>query len=181
MRKLIVTEFISLDGVIENPAWTFKYWNDDIAQFKGEETSADEPLLLGRVTYEGFAAAWPNRTDGDPGAAYFNGTRKYVVSTTLDTLAWNNSVLISENVAEEITKLKQEDGPDIVVHGSGNLIQTLLANNLVDRIRLLVYPVVLGKGQRLFTEETTATLELVESRAFGNGVVALIYQPAKAE
>ncbi|MCC6803454.1 MAG: dihydrofolate reductase [Anaerolineae bacterium] len=182
MRKIIVTEFISLDGVIENPAWTFKYWNDDIASFKGEETSADEPLLLGRVTYEAFAAAWPNRTeDDDPGAVYFNSTRKYVVSTTLETLEWNNSVLISDNIVEEILRLKQEDGPDIVVHGSGNLIQTLMANNLVDRFRLLVYPVVLGKGQRLFTEATTATLELVESRAFGNGVVALIYQPAKAE
>ena len=180
MRNLIVTEFISLDGVIENPAWTFKYWNDDIAGFKGEETSGGEPILLGRVTYEGFAAAWPSRTDNDPGAPYFNSTRKYVVSTTLQTVEWNNSVLISANVADEIARLKQEDGPDIVVHGSGNLVQTLIRHNLVDRFRLLVYPVVLGKGQRLFAEGTTATLDLVESRAFGNGVVALIYKPVKA-
>jgi dihydrofolate reductase len=179
MRNLVVTEFMSLDGVIEAPMWTFKYWNDEIANFKGEETSAGEPLLLGRVTYEGFAAAWPNRTDEDPGAPYFNGTRKYVVSTTLDKADWNNSVIIKDNVVEEIKKLKQQDGPDIVVHGSGKLVQTLIKNGLVDRIRLLVYPVVLGKGQRLFEEGTTATLNLVEARPFTGGVTALIYEPAR--
>lgn len=179
MRKLIVTEFMSLDGVIENPMWTFKYWNDEIANFKGEETSADEPLLLGRVTYEGFAAAWPNRSDEDPGATYFNGTRKYVVSTTLDKLEWNNSVLIKGDVVAEINKLKQQDGPDIVVHGSGKLVQTLMAHDLVDRFRLLIYPVVLGTGQRLFEEGTTATLQLVEARPLSGGVTALIYEPER--
>jgi dihydrofolate reductase len=138
MRNLIVTEFLSLDGVMENPQWTFAYWNDETAAFKGEETSADEPLLLGRVTYEGFAAAWPQRKGADSGADYFNGTRKYVVSTTLDTVEWNNSVLIKDNIIEEITRLKQEDGPDIVVHGSATLVQTLIQHGLVDRIRLLV-------------------------------------------
>jgi dihydrofolate reductase len=179
MRKLIVTEFMSLDGVIENPMWTFKYWNDEIANFKGEETSADEPLLLGRVTYEGFAAAWPNRSDEDPGATYFNGTRKYVVSTTLDKVEWNNSVLIKDDVVAEINKLKQQDGPDIVVHGSGKLVQTLMAHDLVDRFRLLIYPVVLGTGQRLFEEGTTATLQLVEARPLSGGVTALIYEPER--
>jgi dihydrofolate reductase len=180
MRKLVVTEFLSLDGVMENPAWTFPYWNDEIAAFKGEETSANQPLLLGRVTYQGFAAAWPNRKDEDPGASYFNGTRKYVVSTTLnEPLEWNNSVLIKGNSLEEITKLKQEDGPDIVVHGSGKLVQTLIQHDLVDRYRLLVYPVVLGKGQRLFAEGTTATLKLVEAKSFSSGVTALIYEPAR--
>lgn len=180
MRKLIVTEFLSLDGVMENPMWTFPYWNDDIAAFKGEETSANEPLLLGRVTYQGFAAAWPQRTDEDPGAPYFNGTRKYVVSTTLnEPLEWNNSVLIKGNVVEEVTKLKQEDGPDIVVHGSGRLIQTLMQHDLVDRYRLLVYPLVLGEGQRLFEEGATTKLKLVESRSFSSGVVGLIYEPVR--
>lgn len=179
MRKLIVTEFLSLDGVMENPSWTFKYWNDETAKFKGEETSANEPLLLGRVTYEGFAAAWPQRTGEDSGADYFNGTRKYVVSTTLDTLEWNNSILIKEDIVEAITKLKQEDGPDIVVHGSGNLIQTLMQHDLVDLYRLLVYPVVLGEGQRLFPEGSKATLKLVETRAFSSGVTALIYEPER--
>lgn len=179
MRKLVVTEFLSLDGVMENPMWTLPYWNDEIAAFKGEETSANEPLLLGRVTYEGFAAAWPQRKDTDPGAPYFNGTRKYVVSTTLDRVEWNNSVLIKGNVLEEIGKLKQEDGPDIVVHGSGRLIQTLMQHDLVDRYRLLVYPLVLGKGQRLFEAGIAAALKLVETRSFSSGVAALVYEPAR--
>src|SRR5687767_6228574 len=108
MRKLVVTEFVSLDGVMENPGWTFPYWNDEIAQFKGEETAASDAMLLGRVTYQGFAAAWPNSKD--EGAPYFNSVRKYVVSTTLDKAEWNNSVIIRENVIEEIAKLKQQDG-----------------------------------------------------------------------
>jgi dihydrofolate reductase len=177
MRKLIVTEFLSLDGVMEEPMWTFKYWNDETAAFKGEETSANEPILLGRVTYEGFAAAWPQRKGADTGADYFNGTRKYVVSTTLDKLDWNNSVLIKGNIADEISKLKQQEGPDIVVHGSGTLVQTLMQHDLVDRYRLLVYPVVLGKGKRLFETGSTAALKLVETRAFSSGVAALIYEP----
>jgi dihydrofolate reductase len=175
MRNIIVTEFLTLDGIMENPQWSFPYWNDEIAAFKGEETSADEPLLLGRVTYEGFAAAWPQRTGKESGGDYFNGTRKYVISTTLDTVEWNNSVLIKTNIIEEITKLKQEEGPDIMVHGSGKLVQTLMQHQLVDRFRLLVYPVVLGQGQRLFPGAINATLKLVETRSFSSGAVALIY------
>jgi dihydrofolate reductase len=176
MRKLVVTEFISLDGVIENPAWTFKYWNDEIAKFKGEETAASDALLLGRVTYQGFAVAWPNSKD--EGAPYFNNVRKYVVSTTLDKAEWNNSVVISDNVVEEINKLKQQEGTNITVHGSGVLAQFLIQNNLVDELRLLVYPIVLGQGQRLFNDESKANLKLVEGQALSNGVVALVYQPA---
>lgn len=177
MRKLVVTEFLSLDGVMENPAWTFKYWNDEIAKFKGEETDASDALLLGRVTYEGFAAAWPNSPD--EGAPYFNSVRKYVISTTLDKAEWNNSVLIKGNVVEEVAKLKQQDGRDITVHGSGTLAQTLIQNDLVDVVRLLVYPVVLGKGKRLFQDGTAATLRLVESRPFTSGVIGLIYEPER--
>ncbi len=175
MRKLVVTEFLSLDGIMEDPAWTFKYWNDDIAKFKGEETTASDALLLGRVTYQGFAAAWPGRQD--EGADYFNGVRKYVVSTTLDKVEWNNSMLVKGDILEEITKLKQQDGKDIIVHGSATLVQTLIQHDLVDRYRLLVYPVVLGKGKRLFQDDTKATLKLVEVKAFGD-VTALVYQPA---
>ena len=175
MRTIVVTEFLSLDGVMEAPAWTFPYWNDDIAQFKGEETNASDALLLGRVTYQGFAAAWPESTD--EGAPYFNSVRKYVVSTTLDTVEWNNSTLIKDNIVAEIAKLKQQDGRDIVVHGSTTLVQTLMQHDLVDRYRLLVYPVVVGKGKRLFEEGTTATLKLLESQAFSSGVVALVYEP----
>ncbi len=177
MRKLVVTEFMSLDGVIENPMWTMKYWNDETAQFKGEETEASDALLLGRVTYEGFAAAWPGRTDD--GAEYFNGVRKYVVSTTLDKVEWNNSVLIKGDIIEEIKQLKQQDGTNITVHGSGKLVQTLLEHDLVDSLRLLVYPVILGKGQRLIEEGTTATLNLVETRPLSSGVVGLIYEPSR--
>ena len=177
MRKLVVTEFVSLDGVMEDPAWTFKYWNDEIARFKGEESDASDALLLGRVTYEAFAAAWPQSKD--EGAPYFNNVRKYVVSTTLDEAEWNNSILIKDNVVEEIGKLKQQDGKDITVHGSATLVQTLVQHDLVDSYRLLVYPLVLGKGKRLFAEGTTATLKLVQSQPFSSGVTALIYEPQR--
>lgn len=177
MRKLVVTTFLSLDGVMENPAWTFPYWNDEIARFKGEETEAADALLLGRVTYEGFAASWPERT-GD-GAEFFNGVRKYVVSTTLDRADWNNSHLIKENVVEAIKALKAEEGQDILVYGSGELLITLMEHDLVDSYRLLVYPVVLGAGQRLFSEGSTATLKLTEARAMSSGVTALLYEPAR--
>ncbi|HLL40022.1 MAG TPA: dihydrofolate reductase family protein [Rubrobacteraceae bacterium] len=176
MRKIVVTEFMSLDGVVEEPAWTFPYWSDEIAKFKGEESSASDALLLGRVTYQGFAAAWPQSKD--EGADYFNSVRKYVVSKTLEEpLEWQNSTLIKDNIVEEITNIKQQDGKDITVHGSARLVQTLMQHDLVDRYRLLVYPLVVGKGKRLFEEGTTATLKLVESQSFGSGVVALIYEP----
>jgi dihydrofolate reductase len=177
MRRIVVTEFMSLDGVIENPAWTFPYWNDEIAKFKGDEGEASDALLLGRVTYEGFAAAWPNSKD--EGASYFNGIRKYVVSKTLAKAEWNNSVIIKNNVVEEITRLKQQDGKDIVVHGSGRLIETLMHHDLVDVFRLLIYPVVIGKGQRLFESENKAKLKLVESKAVSSGVIAAVYEPER--
>lgn len=177
MRNLVVTEFVSLDGVMENPVWTFPYWNDEIAAFKGEETDAADALLLGRVTYEGFAAAWPNSPD--EGAPYFNSVRKYVVSNTLDKADWNNSVIIRGDVVREIQTLKESVGRDITVHGSGTLAQTLLQHGLVDRLRLLVYPVVLGTGKRLFADGIAATLELLETRAFSSGVTALIYAPVR--
>jgi dihydrofolate reductase len=178
MRKIVVTEFISLDGVIENPMWTFPYWNDEVASFKGEEATASDALLLGRVTYEGFAAVWPERTD-DESAAYFNSIRKYVVSSTLDKADWNNSVLINNNVVEELKKLKQQDGKNIVVHGSGRLIETLMQHDLIDEYRLLIYPVVLGKGQRLFESENSANLKLVNSKVTSTGVVAAVYEPVR--
>jgi dihydrofolate reductase len=178
MRKVVVTEFVSLDGVMEEPRWTFKYWNDEIAKFKGEESSASDALLLGRVTYQGFAAAWPESKD--EGADYFNSVRKYVVSKTLEEpLEWNNSTLIKDNIVELITNFKQQDGQDITVHGSATLVQTLMQHDLVDRYRLLVYPVVVGKGKRLFEEGTAATLKLLESQSFSSGVVALVYEPGR--
>lgn len=177
MRNLVVTEFLSLDGIMENPAWTFPYWNDAIAAFKGEESAASDALLLGRVTYQEFAAVWPER-EGD-GAEYFNSVRKYVVSTTLQEAAWNNSVLINEDIWDTIARLKQEEGQDITVHGSATLVRSLMQHNLVDRYRLLIYPVVLGQGKRLFQPESSATLQLVDTQRFDSGVVALIYEPKR--
>jgi dihydrofolate reductase len=175
MRNIVVTEFVSLDGIMEEPGWTFPYWNDEIAKFKGDEQSTTDALLLGRVTYQGFAAAWPESKD--EGADIMNNLPKYVVSTTLDKVEWNNSTLIKDNIVEEITKLKQQEGQDILVYGSATLVQTLIQHDLVDRYRLLVYPVVLGKGKRLFSDGTTATLKLVETQSFSSGVAALIYEP----
>jgi dihydrofolate reductase len=177
MRKVIVTEFLSLDGIMEEPAWSAPYWNDDIAKFKGDEMLASDALLLGRVTYQGFAAAWPGRTD--PGAEEMNSLPKYVVSTTLATAEWNNSRLIKDRVVEQIASLKQQTGRDILVYGSATLVQTLMQHDLVDRYRLLVYPVVLGNGKRLFKDGTAATLALVEAQSFSKGVMALIYEPAR--
>lgn len=176
MRKIVVTEFVSLDGVMENPAWTFEYWNDEISRFKGEESAASDALLLGRVTYQGFAAAWPQSED--EGAQYFNSVRKYVVSESLEEpLEWNNSKLIKGDLTAQISKLKLQDGEDITVHGSATLVQTLMRQDLVDRYRLLVYPVVLGEGKRLFGESSPTNLRLLESRPFDSGVVALVYEP----
>ena len=177
MRKVVVTEFLSLDGVMEDPGWTFKFWNDEIAQFKAEESIDSDALLLGRVTYQGFAAAWPQSKD--QGAEYFNGVRKYVVSTTLDKAEWNNSMVIKGNLAAEVNKLKQQDGKDIIVHGSATLVHSLMERDLVDRYRLLVYPVVIGKGKRLFKEGATAALKLVDARPTSSGVTALIYEPER--
>lgn len=178
MRKVVVTEFLSLDGVMEAPEWTAPYWNDEIAKFKGEEQDTSDVLLLGRVTYQGFAAAWPESKD--EGADYMNNVSKYVVSTTLDGLEWKNSTLIKDNIVEEITQLKQHDGQDILVYGSAMLVHTLMQHNLVDRYRLLVYPVVVGKGKRLFKDGTTVALKLLESRFISSGVLALVYEPERS-
>jgi dihydrofolate reductase len=177
MRKIVVAEFLSLDGVMEEPAWTTPYWNDEIARFKYDELFASDAHLLGRVTYQGFAAAWPSRKDEQGFADRMNNLPKYVVSTTLDKVEWNNSHLIKENVAEAVSLLKQQPGKDILVAGSATLVRTLIEHDLVDEYHLLVYPVVIGSGKRLFQEGIKATLKLVDTKAFRSGVVAHIYQP----
>jgi dihydrofolate reductase len=191
MRKVVVTEFLSLDGVMEDPGgaekfehggWTRSYWSDEIGQFKFEELMASDALLLGRVTYQGFAAAWPSQKDEGGFADKMNNMNKYVVSTTLDKAEWNNSHLIKSNVAEEISKLKQQPGENILVNGSARLIQTLIQHKLVDEYRLLVYPVVLGSGKRLFQGGTKTDLKLVESKPFVSaGVVSFIYQTTQSQ
>jgi dihydrofolate reductase len=178
-RRLVATLFVSLDGVVEAPdKWSFPYWNDEIGKFKFEETFASDALLLGRVTYEGFAAAWPGRKDAEGFADRFNSMPKYVASRTLKTLEWNNSHLLKGDVAAAVANLKREPGQDIVIHGSPTLIRSLLPHNLIDEFRLLVYPLVLGRGKRLFDESSQGNLALVESTAFGSGVVKLVYRRA---
>lgn len=179
MRKVAITEFISLDGVIEAPhEWHFPFFGDDASQYKLDEVFATDALLLGRVTYEGFAAAWPSMTDEQGFADRFNGMPKYVVSTTLQNPEWNNSHVIRGNLAEELGKLKQEPGQDIVIHGSGKLANSLMAEGLIDEYGLMVHPVVVGKGQRLFADGTSVpALDLVDSRPLGNGVILLTYVP----
>jgi dihydrofolate reductase len=186
MRKVVVTEFVSLDGVMEDPggseksvhgAWTFLFWNEEIGKFKYDELMASDAQLLGRVTYQGFAEAWPSRTDEAGFADRMNSVPKYVVSTTLKKADWNNSHIIKANVAEEVSKIKQQLGQDILVAGSATLVQTLIKHDLVDEYRLLVYPIVLGSGKRLFGEGSKTTLKLVESKPLGSGVMALVYQP----
>jgi dihydrofolate reductase len=170
--------FLTLDGVMEDPQnWSFPYWNDEIAKFKKDELFATDAHLLGRVTYEVFAAAWPSRADEAGFADRMNGLPKYVVSTTLEKAEWNNSTIIKENIAEEVSKLKQQPGQDILVAGSATLAQTLMRHDLTDEYRLLVYPIVLGSGKRLFKGGSKAGLKLVETKAFSSGVVLLRYRP----
>src|SRR2546425_2745707 len=176
-RRLAATLFVSLDGVVESPEkWSFPYWNDEIAKFKHDETFASDALLLGRVTYEGFAAAWPSRKDPEGFADRFNGMPKHVASKTLKKLEWNNSHLIKGDLAAAVSILKQQPGQDIVIHGSPGLIRSLMPHDLIDEYRLLIYPIVLGRGKRLFDGTSQASLKLAESKVFGTGVVKLVYR-----
>jgi dihydrofolate reductase len=182
VRKVIATEFVSLDSVMEDPSWTFQFSSGEQDQFKFDELSGSDALLLGRVTYEGFAAAWPHMTEQEGEYAdMMNGYPKYVVSETLEEpLDWNNSTLIKgNNLAEEVSRLKQQPGKDILIFGSGDLVNTLMEHDLIDEYRLMVFPVVVGSGKRLFKEgiETTV-LNLVETKTFGSGVVVLSYRSA---
>ena len=185
MGRIVVTEFVSLDGVIEAPGggesykhggWTFEIERGEEGnKFKLDETLASDALLLGRVTYEGFAAAWPSR-DGEF-ADKFNTMPKYVVSSTLENPEWNNSTVLNGDVPEEVAKLKREQDGEIVVHGSARLVQTLLEHDLVDELRLMVFPVVLGSGKRLFGETADKKrLRLVDSKSVGEGVEILVYE-----
>jgi dihydrofolate reductase len=189
MGRIVVTEFISLDGVVEAPGGgeDFKYggWEVEINrgeegdQFKLDETMSSEALLLGRVTYEGFAAAWPSQ-EGEF-ADKFNSMPKYVVSSTLREPEWTNTTVLDGDVEEAVAGLKREQDGDIVVHGSPRLVQSLLEHDLVDELRLMVYPVVLGTGKRLFDETSDKKpLQLVDSRVVGDGVAILVYQASGA-
>jgi dihydrofolate reductase len=187
MGKIVVTEFASLDGVVEDPGgsedfkyggWSFEFSRgDDGDKFKLDETMEAEAQLLGRVTFEGFADAWPSREG--PFADKFNSMPKYVVSSTLEDPEWTNSTVLKGDVAEEVAKLKQQVGGVILVAGSVQLVQALIEHDLVDELRLMVFPVVLGAGKRLFGETSDKKgLRLKDSKTVGDGVAILVYEPA---
>jgi dihydrofolate reductase len=181
VRKVVAVELVSLDGVMETPEeWAFAYSNDEMEQANASGMAASDALLLGRVTYEHLAAFWPHQPGGTPIVDYINSVPKFVVSGTLEEpLEWNNSTLIKGNVAEEIAKLKRRPGKDITILGSGALVQSLLRENLLEELRLMVHPLVLGGGKRLFEDGVDRKApELVDSRTFSTGVVYLTYQPA---
>jgi dihydrofolate reductase len=181
MRKVIAGLFVSLDGVVESPEkWHFEYFNDEMGRAVESQMAESDAMLLGRVTYQEFASYWPSvSAEEQPIAAFMNNTPKYVVSTTLDKAEWQNSTLIKGNVAQEITKLKQQPGRHIGITGSPTLVHSLLQGGLLDELRLLIHPVVVGSGKRLFKDGgELKRLKLVDSTTFSTGVLSLIYQPA---
>jgi dihydrofolate reductase len=189
--RVVVTEFVTLDGVVEDPGgsegtphggWAFRFERGPEGdKFKFDELMAADALLLGRVTYAGFAAAWPSITDEQGFAAKMNSMRKYVVSRSLEKAEWNNSTILRGNVVDEISKLKQQPGGDLLVAGSAQLVHTLAEHNLVDEYRLMIYPVVLGGGKRLFGEGLPMTgFSIVESQPAG-AVLTLRLQPEGAQ
>lgn len=194
MRKILVSTFVTLDGVMQAPGgpgedpsggfrhegWMVNYWDDRLAEFMGETMGRPFDLLLGRKTYEIFAAHWPHASE-EEGAGPLNAATKYVVSTTLESADWGPSVLIRENVPEQIARIKEGEGPELQVHGSSRLIQTLLAHNLVDEYRVLIFPVLLGSGKRLFGDGVVPSgLRLIDSQTSTTGAIMARYVPAGA-
>ena len=183
MRRVIVSTYVTLDGIMEAPEkWSLQFFNEEAAEYARDQLFASDALLLGRETYEGFAAAWPSMTDEEGFADRMNGLPKYVVSTTLKEAEWNNSTLIRGNVAEEVSELKRQPGRDILVYGSADLMRTLMRHDLVDEYRFWVQPVVVGGGKRLFGEGGEAKeLRLAGATTFATGTVVLSYEPARGE
>ncbi len=183
MRKVVASELVALDGVMESPEkWSFQFHNDEMAEAQGAGMAAADAMLLGRVTYQEFASYWPHQNSADqPFTDYLNNTPKYVVSTTLERpLEWQNSTLIKGIVAEAIAKLKRQPGKDIGIVGSGTLVRSLLREDLLDELRFMVHPIVMGSGERLFEDGgDQKALELVDPKTFGTGVLYLTYQPAQ--
>jgi dihydrofolate reductase len=189
MRRVVAAEYVTVDGVMQDPGgvgeieeggWSNAYFNDELAKYQSEQLFASDGLLLGRVTYEGFAAAWPSmeETEGEF-AVRMNALPKFVASTSLaEPLEWN-ATLLEGDVAEAVQKLKQEPGQDILIYGSGDLVNTLMQHNLIDEYRLMVFPVALGTGKRLFRDgDTKIPLRLTGTETTTTGVIALTYEPA---
>jgi dihydrofolate reductase len=183
MRKVVSWLFISLDGVVEAPnEWQFDVMDDDMIAAITAQTDAEDAMLMGRVTYQEWEPYWPTSTD-EPYASHINNMPKYVVSTTLNEVEWGKweePTLIKGNLAQEINKLKQQSGKNISVGGSPTLVRSLIKENLLDELKLMIHPVIVGKGKRLFTEDVDLKrLQLVDSKVTGTGVVILTYRPAK--
>jgi dihydrofolate reductase len=187
MRRIIISEFITLDGVIEAPGgekghphtgWSIDYLNEEYLKYKLDEIFDAGALLLGRITYEGFAKAWPGRKDEMGFAKRMNTIPKYVVSKTLEKAEWNNTTIIKNNIVNELMKLKQSSGGDIFVHGSGTLAHSLLKHSLADEVRLMLHPITVGGGMRLFGDGLDKIkFNLKETSTFQTGTVVLVYQP----
>lgn len=182
MSKIVVTEFVSLDGVFEDPhLWHFPFFNDAAGEYKDQELRATDALLLGRKTYEVFAGSWPERS-GDAFSDKFNSMPKHVVSTTLESAEWNNSHIITGDLAAALADLKSQYEQDIYIHGSGDLANSLMRQGLIDEIRLMVHPIVVGKGRRFFSDGTTIdALKLVDVTTYNTGVVLLTLQPTQGQ
>jgi dihydrofolate reductase len=185
MRRIVVTEFVTLDGVIDDPGgaegtphggWSFQFNDPEGMKYKLDEVLDHDAMLLGRITYEGFAAAWPGMTDDVGFADKMNAMPKYVVSKTLEQADWNNTTILSGDLVAEVTALKQQPGGDILVAGSASLVRGLMVHDLVDEYRLMVFPIVLGSGKRLFTGEgDAAVLKMVEAKPLATGTLILTY------
>jgi len=180
-RRVVASTYITLDGYIDEPGtWSFPFWSEEASQFKAKELFASDALLLGRLTYEGFAAAWPTMQGTGEFGEKMNSMPKYVASRTLDSATWN-ATIVKGDVAEEVRKLKQDDGGDLLIGGSGQLIDFLTGHDLIDEYRLMIYPIVLGNGtKRLFTTVPRRTLTLVDAATFPTGVVVHTYHPVPA-
>jgi len=181
--RLVATEYLSLDGVFEEPGhWSGPFFNEEAGQFKWAELQASDALLLGRKTYEGFSAAWPNMKGTGEFGVMMNTMTKYVVSPTLSKVDWPGSKLVKGDVAEEIRRLKREPGHDLLLSGSAEFFNASMKENLIDVYRFMVHPVVLGKGKRLFADgNDRRVLDLVETKRFSLGIVIMEYRPARAQ
>jgi dihydrofolate reductase len=182
MRKLINSTYITLDGVIENPAWTAPFFGEEAMAFAGAQTDAADAMLMGRKTYDGMSQAWPKMDESDPttGAAYFNNVKKYVASTTLTDPTWNNTEVIQGDLVEAVAELKAQDGKDIIQYGFGSVTNTLVKAGLVDEVRFWITPVLEG-GDSVTTHLTDfkTSFELIDTKIFSNGVIIASYRPAR--
>ncbi len=179
MRKIVAAEYLTLDGVMEEPAWTAPYWSKDLSDLQHDLLFASDALLLGRITYEGFSKAWPGMKDEDGFAERINSLPKHVASTTLKELEWNAS-LIDGDVVEAVETLKQQKGANLLIYGSATLVQSLMQHGLIDEYRLMIHPLSLGAGKKLFAEGSEAKLKLVDTTVIATGVVVLTYQSERA-